>query len=215
MKLGQYLKLEREKKGLSQLKIAEEVGVTTQLIHRVETGINKTPPSKENLQKLARGYKVDYEDLVDCLYSHKAVKKKVKAAKTKLKTVPVVPMEMIVDILINEEVINSETFPEFEAIPSEEGYFCATKIPDNRHYPYILENSRIVVKTTENYSNGDWVVLALETLKDISVMVFVEQGDTPFLKSIKPDDSLLGFPVNAEIQRRMLGKVVKITTVKH
>lgn len=63
MKLEEKLISLRKAKGLSQLKLAEEIGVSRQAVSRWETGIVK--PSTENLKYLGALYNVPLEYLLN------------------------------------------------------------------------------------------------------------------------------------------------------
>jgi transcriptional regulator with XRE-family HTH domain len=62
VKIGEFLRLKRLEKRLSQSDIAERVGVSTNYISEIEKG-NKTNPSDEIILKLAEVFNLDEDDL--------------------------------------------------------------------------------------------------------------------------------------------------------
>lgn len=63
MNMPQKIRTLRKKKGMTQLELAEAVGVSRQAITGWETGTSK--PSIENLQNLSRLYNISLEMLLD------------------------------------------------------------------------------------------------------------------------------------------------------
>ena len=59
---GKNLRLQREQEGLSQKKLAEEIGVSHQNINRWENG--KVIPSIDFCVKLADYYKISLDELI-------------------------------------------------------------------------------------------------------------------------------------------------------
>lgn len=61
--LGEAIRAERKKAGVSQEKLAEKAGLSTVFISRVERG--KESPSLDSLTKIARALGVRVRDLVN------------------------------------------------------------------------------------------------------------------------------------------------------
>lgn len=69
MNLGNYIKSEREKKGLLMRELAALVDVDTSMISKVENGYRI--PTKEQVEKMAKALNLDYKYLLHIWYADK------------------------------------------------------------------------------------------------------------------------------------------------
>lgn len=69
MNLGDYIKSEREKKGLLMRELAALVDVDTSMISKVENGYRI--PTKEQVEKIAKALELDTWSLINLWYSEK------------------------------------------------------------------------------------------------------------------------------------------------
>lgn len=67
--MNEKLKELREKRGLSQAEVAQEIGVSRQMYNKYERG--DTEPSLSSIKALCRLYNVSYEEILDSGYDSK------------------------------------------------------------------------------------------------------------------------------------------------
>lgn len=69
MNLGDYIKSEREKKGLLMRELAAHIDVDTSMISKVENGYRI--PTKEQVEKMAKALELDAWNLLNLWYAEK------------------------------------------------------------------------------------------------------------------------------------------------
>jgi len=140
---GEKLKKLRKEKNLSQIDLADKVGVTRSSIANYETGRNY--PANDVLTKFATLFNVSIDYLVDDNFNgipknHIPVLGIVKAGYNYL-----AEENIIGYVSINDNTLNSEDF-------------FALEVKGNSMEPIIYEKDIAIVKKQEEFENGDIVV---------------------------------------------------------
>lgn len=143
MYFGEKLKKLRKEKNLSQIDLADKVGVTRSSIANYETGRNY--PANDVLTKFATLFNVSIDYLVDDNFNgipknHIPVLGIVKAGYNYL-----AEENIIGYVSINDNTLNSEDF-------------FALEVKGNSMEPIIYEKDIAIVKKQEEFENGDIVV---------------------------------------------------------
>lgn len=143
MYFGEKLKRLRKEKNLSQIDLADKVGVTRSSIANYETGRNY--PANDILTKFATLFNVSIDYMVDDNFNsisknHIPVLGIVKAGYNYL-----AEENIIGYVSINDNTLNSEDF-------------FALEVKGNSMEPIIYEKDIAIVKKQEDFENGDIVV---------------------------------------------------------
>jgi len=210
MKLGDFLRLERTKKGDIPLHtIASKAGINPSILSRIELGTNKTPPPASILKKISKGYDIPEEVLASVIYDLdlETTAKKQKGKKKEFTKVPVVPAELAVKMILEQESVSDHTAVNWTYIPFEDNYCCGFQMENVDFYPVIQRGDYVVVKTVSAFQHKDLVALASSDMKSIEVMVLSEYENQLFLRALNPLKETSELPIGIAEKKRMLGVV--------
>ena len=164
----------RRREGLSQIKLAELIGVHQTAISQWEKG--RTAPDRSSLKKLAEIFNVSFDDLLS------------DEDENKKNLIPVLGfIRAGMPVLAVENIIGYEKINE----RMNDGDYFALRIVGDSMLPRICQGDTVIVRQQNDADTGDIVV------------AFVGENDATIKKLIKKDSGIVLMPLNSEFEPMM------------
>lgn len=188
MTLGERIKNERMRQGISQVELANKVGITKQNLYKYENDVVKNIP-RERIIKIAEVLNVSPTYLMGLVPEQTGNDKSEQFVRIPvLRSVPEnEPIMSWKDREPNDIMVPREWFTHYRK-------YCALRIHDDSMAPLIRENDILVFMISAQYRNGDIVLARLK-------------GEPPFIRKIVqvgPPQSIFLMPLNTEYKYEML-----------
>lgn len=191
---SEQLKMLRNKKGLSQAKLAEELGVSASTVAMWESG-EREPKNYETLELIADYFNVNMEVLLTGKLSPNKIP-------VLGRVIAGIPIEAV------EEIIDYEEIPQSMA---KNGEYFALQIKGDSMEPKFSAGDVVIVRKQEDVDNGD-------------IAIVLVNGDEATVKKIRKFDGGINLIptnsnydvityTNAQIEQlpvRIIGKVVEL-----
>ncbi len=185
----------RNRKGLTQAKLAELCGVHQTAVSQWEKG--RTDPDKESLKILSEIFSVPVDTIMGLSSGDSKV------------IIPVLgyvraglPIEAVEEILDYEEIS-----PQMAAT----GDFFALKIKGNSMEPRICENDVVIVKKQNDVDSGDVAVVLVNSM-DATVKKIIKKGTSISLVPFNPNYDVMIYTAEeiSKLPVNIIGKVVEL-----
>lgn len=200
MSIGERIKLERTKKGISQAALGELVSVSQQTVGKWEKDVAE--PDGETLNKLADYFEVSVDYLLGREEKAPSAERKGKLINVYGEIAAGIPIEAVEDIFDQEEI---------SLDMAAHGEYIALKVKGSSMEPRIMDGDVVIIRLQDEVQN------------DEIAAVFVN-GNTVTLKRVKKEnDGLWLIPTNSayspmyyskkeciELPIRILGKLVEV-----
>ena len=194
-RFGMIMKSYREREGLSQIELANKLGISRSAVGNYEQGIRE--PDFETEERIADFFGIDLDSLRGRQKGKDSVKLNVLGY-----VAAGIPLEMITEIVDEEEI---------SAQMAKCGEYFALRIKGNSMQPVIMDGDNVIVKVQPDVDSGDIAIVAVDgenaTCKIIKKS---ERGITLIPKNPEYDPL---FFTNEEVEQipvTILGKVVEL-----
>lgn len=190
MTKGQRIKLLRDSISMSQVDMADRIGVSKQTLYKYENDIVTNIPS-DKIEEIAKLVGVEPSFIMGWEESSEAKRIPVYG-----KVVAGIPLEAITDIIDYEEI------PE-----SWKGEYLALKVSGDSMTPRITDGDVIIARRQDDAESGD-VVVAMVNGNDATVKKLIKNESGITLQPYNPMYEPMFFPNRSDV--KILGKVVEL-----
>ena len=190
MTKGQRIKTLRDSIAMSQVDMAERIGVSKQTLYKYENDIITNIPS-DKIEEIARLVGVEPSFIMGWEDSTESIRIPVYG-----RVAAGIPLEAITDII------------DYEEIPTTwKGDYIALKVKGDSMTPRITDGDVIIARKQDDAESGD-VVVAMVDGQDATVKKLIKNASGITLQPYNPIYEPMFFPDSSDV--KIIGKVVEL-----
>ena len=196
MTIGERIKKIRQDMDLSQVELAEKIGVSKQTLFKYENGIITNIPS-DKIEAIARVTGREPAEIMGWEEKPAANSRQIPVYGRVAAGIPIEAVENVID---------------WEEIPADwKGEYGCLAINGDSMSPRILDGDRVIVKIQDDAESGD-IVIAIIKGHDGVCKKLIKQTDVIELQSLNPAHEPLYFSKESQesVPVRIWGKVVEL-----
>lgn len=196
MTIGERIKKIRQEMNMSQVELAEKIGVSKQTLFKYENGIITNIPS-DKIEAIARVTGSEPAEIMGWEEKPTANSRQIPVYGRVAAGIPIEAVENIID---------------WEEIPADwKGEYGCLTINGDSMSPRILDGDRVVVRIQDDAESGD-IVIAIINGHDGVCKKLIKQTDGIVLQSLNPAYEPMYFSKKSQesVPVRIWGKVVEL-----